>query len=326
MKLRYLTGTATRPPAEPVALPVPPRLRHTDPAGYLMDPALADAVNVALLLSQPLLLTGEPGTGKTQLAHRIAWELGYGEALVFDTKSTSTARDLFYTFDTMGRFQAAHTGAGSAENLDYLDWNALGLAVLRSHPRDAVAHLLRKDAAHDGPRRSVVLVDEIDKAPRDFPNDLLHEVDQLSFRVPELRNLRVAADPALRPVLVLTSNSEKNLPDAFLRRCIFFNIPPPGPERLAAIVASRLEPFADPDGAFLKSALAFFADLRAQLRRPPATAELINWLQAMAYHGAAPEQPLREQRAVLLETLGTLAKSRDDAEDLDRFVRAYLGS
>lgn len=327
MKTRYVTGTATEPPKLPVELPVPLRQEQIDPAGYMMDPPLVDAVNVALLLSQPLLLTGEPGTGKTQLAWRIAWELGYGEPLVFNTKTTSVARDLFYTFDTLGRFQAAQTGQGSRDNLDYLGFNALGLAILRSRARSDVEAWLPSGAAHDGPRRSVVLIDEIDKAPRDFPNDLLHEVDTLAFRAPELRNCEIAADRALRPILVLTSNSEKNLPDAFLRRCIFFNIPSPDRERLVQIVRSRVAGFKDGTGHLLDSALDFFLELRKLgLRKPPSTAELINWLQVMAEGGAAPEHPIGAQRLVLDASLSALAKTREDAEDLARFIKSYLGS
>jgi MoxR-like ATPase len=327
MKRRYVTGTAAEPPNGPIELPVPLRQKQTDPAGYLMDPPLADAVNVALMLSQPLLLTGEPGTGKTQLAWRIAWELGYGEPLVFNTKTTSVARDLFYTFDTLGRFQAAQTGEGSRDNLDYITFNALGLAILRSRARAEVEAWLPAGAAHDGPRRSVVLIDEVDKAPRDFPNDLLHEVDNLAFRVPELRNCEIAAERTLRPILVLTSNSEKNLPDAFLRRCIFFNIPSPDRGRLVEIVRSRVSGFRDGSGRLLDSALDFFLELRKQgLRKPPSTAELINWLQAMAEGGAALDHPIGAQRPVLDASLSALAKTREDAEDLARFVKTYLGS
>src|SRR5262245_51532160 len=108
MGFPYITGQPRQPPQTPVELPPTQRHRQLDPAGYLIEPKLVDAINVALILGQPLLLTGEPGTGKTQLAFRVSWELGFGRPLVFNTKSTSTARDLFYTFDTMGRFHAAH--------------------------------------------------------------------------------------------------------------------------------------------------------------------------------------------------------------------------
>jgi MoxR-like ATPase len=326
MGFPYIDGRTTQPPAAPLELPVPQRHKQSDPAGYLMDERLVDAVNVALVLSQPLLLTGEPGTGKTELAHRLAWELGYGAPLVFNTKSTSTARDLFYTFDTMGRFHAAQTREGSADNLDYLTYNALGAAILLSRPKEDVAKVLPGDFPHDGPRRAVVLIDEIDKAPRDFPNDLLHEVVALSFRIPELRNVELTADLALRPVLVLTSNSEKNLPDAFLRRCVFYNIPFPDPGRLVAIVASRLPTFRDGARPLLDSAIELFLDVRKNLRRPPSTAELINWLQALREYGAVPEKPVAASPEALRKSASTLAKTREDVDELERhFAQKRLG-
>src|SRR5262245_52754184 len=211
----------------PAQLPGSRRARQTDPAGYLPDPGLVDAVNVALLLGQPLLLTGEPGTGKTQLAYSLAWELGFEPPLSFETKSTSVARDLFYTYDAVSHFRAAQTREGSADVLSYITWNAFGAAILRSRPIEEVRQWLPPDFAHTGPQRSIVLIDEIDKAPRDFPNDLLNEVENLFFRVPELNNARIEANEDRRPVLVLTSNSEKNLPEAFLRRCVYYNIPFP---------------------------------------------------------------------------------------------------
>jgi MoxR-like ATPase len=294
MRFPYIDGTATTPPQQPLELPVPERQKQADPAGYLLDKRLVDAINVALVLSQPLLLTGEPGTGKTQLAHRLAWELGYGEPLVFNTKSTSTARDLFYTFDAMSRFHAAHTLERNTTNIEYIAYNALGIAILLSNLHSGVEHLLPHGFEHDGPRRSVVLIDEIDKASRDFPNDLLHEVDAMSFRIPELGNVEVTASRAMRPILVLTSNSEKNLPDAFLRRCIFFNIPFPDRGRLADIVQSRLPAFRDGTRALLDTSIDFFLELRKQnLRKPASTAELINWLQIMVAHGARPDRPLK---------------------------------
>lgn len=327
MRFPYIDGSARQQPDAPLDLPAPERGQQTDPAGYLLDPQLSDAINVALLLSQPLLLTGEPGTGKTQLAHRLAWQLRYGEPLVFNTKSTSTARDLFYTFDTMGRFHAAQTREGSAANIDYLSYNALGLAILQSSPREAVAHVLPATLLHTGPKRSVVLIDEIDKAPRDFPNDLLHEVDAMSFRIPEIGNAEVKAASAMRPVLVLTSNSERNLPDAFLRRCVFYNIPFPSSARLAEIIRARLPALqAGAAPLLLDSALELFLDLRkAGLRKPPSTAEFINWLQALVNFGAALDKPLKASPEALRRSASTLAKTQDDTTELTARLDAYLG-
>ena len=152
-------------------------------------------------MRRPLLLTGEPGTGKTQCANYLNWKLGYGpEALHFQAKSTSTARDLFYTYNTIGRFHAAQTKEGSQDSVDYIKYNALGEAILRANPVDAVKKWLPKDFIHAGtPMQSVVLIDEVDKAPRDFPNDVLSEIETMRFRIPEFDNVQLAAEAAYTP-------------------------------------------------------------------------------------------------------------------------------
>lgn len=329
MSYPYYTGNPEeRRDRRPAQLPGSRHARQTDPSGYLPDPGLVDAVNVALLLGQPLLVTGEPGVGKTQLAHSLAWELGLGKPLVFETKSTSAARDLLYGYDIVGRFHATHSG-GSPRSLDYLTWRALGEAILQSRPREEVAQWLPDGYGHEGPRRSVVLVDEIDKAPRDFPNDLLNEVENLYFRVPELANARIEANPALRPVLVLTSNSEKNLPDAFLRRCVYYNIPFPDRERLAEIVMNRVGGFDAVGGPLLAEAMELFFLLREPsggMRKRPATAELIGWLTALAEIGASASEPLRTQSTAARRTLSALVKSADDQESARKIVEGWLKS
>ena len=247
--------------------------RFRRPEDYIAEPGLVNAVNVALILDKPLLLTGEPGTGKTQLALSLAWELGLGEPLKFETKSTSAARDLFYTFDTVGRFKAAD----GRDTLAFLTYNALGRAILLANDESAVSNYLTPHLVHTGKRRSVVLIDEIDKAPRDFPNDLLNELDYLHFTIPELENAVISAHEEYRPIIVITSNSEKDLPDAFLRRCIYYHIQFPSRELLQNIVLRRLGEFAGGSSALFSSALDFFFELRkAQLRKIPATAELID--------------------------------------------------
>lgn len=323
MPFPFITGRATHPPAQAVDLPQPSKAKQLDPAGYLMDQALVDAVNVALLLSQPLLVTGEPGTGKTQLAYRVAWELGLGEPLRFDTKSGSTARDVLYRYDTLRRFHAASTNSGSQNNLDYLTYEPLGKAIVLSWKREEVQNILPTDFEHIGPKRSVVLIDEIDKAPRDFPNDLLLEVERLRFYIPEL-NDKVEANPELRPVLILTSNSEQNLPDAFLRRCIYYHIPLPDRTRLVEIVRSRLPSVstAQENSPLLDSALDFFHAVRdLELKKPPSTAELLNWLQTLEHYGVEQNRSVVEAPEPLKKSLSTLAKTQEDRDYLTTWVQ-----
>ena len=157
---------------------------------YLADPKLVTAVNTAIAVGQPLLVTGEPGTGKTMLAWSIASELGLGSVLEFHTRSDNQARDALYDFDYLLRFYHAQTRDARAEQLEsYIRWQALGEAIR-------------------APSQRVVLIDEIDKAPRDFPNDLLDELDRMEFKVPELA---LTCKAAHRPVVVITSNSERQL-------------------------------------------------------------------------------------------------------------------
>jgi MoxR-like ATPase len=327
MSFPYYAGTGRQSrPAGVMSLPVPQRRRLTRPEDYIADLGLVDAANVALLLGQPLLLTGEPGTGKTQLASSLAWELGLGEPLRFDAKSTSIARDLFYTYDSLGRFQAAQSGTGTTDPRFYLTYNALGLAILLANEPHAVEGCLPPGFPHGGPRRSVVLIDEVDKAPRDFPNDILNELDQFSFRIPELRNLRVEMNPEVQPVVVITSNSEKSLPDAFLRRCVYYNIPFPGRPELEYIVACRLGEYAGGSSRFLAEALDLFLELRrpaSGLRKRPATAELLGWLLVMRDISGGAENPL-ENREMALKTVSSLVKTQEDQEKATQVIRQWI--
>ena len=200
MKFPFYAGKGKRPSNKTVKLPVSKRSKLMfDPAKYIADSGLVDACNVALLMEQPLLLTGEPGTGKTQFAYSLAWELGLGEPLKFETKSTTEAENLFYIYDALRHFQDTHIHkqgdkSEALKTLDYITYNALGEAILSTKDESEVEHLLPPDFEHSK-KRSIVLIDEIDKASRDFPNDVLNELEQMYFRIPQLKNERIDADP-----------------------------------------------------------------------------------------------------------------------------------
>jgi MoxR-like ATPase len=280
---------------------------------YLAEKGLRDAVNVALLLGQPLLVTGEPGTGKTQLASSVAYELGLHPPLVFNTKTTSTAKDLFYRYDSLGHFHDAqfHTAGVSVEK--YITYEALGLAILLSVSAQEANPYLPPELQNRAPVRSVVLVDEIDKAPRDMPNDVLNEIENMSFTVKETGR-SFTANQEFRPIVILTSNSEKNLPDPFLRRCIFYHIAFPGQERLKQIVQRRLRLDSGFTNEMLENALRHFIEIRKleKLRKKPATAELLAWLRILEKKGLDVSDKNRGED--LGFTYSTLVKSKDDLE------------
>jgi MoxR-like ATPase len=280
------------------------------PDRYLADSGLVDACNVALLLRQPLLLTGEPGTGKTLFASSLAWELGLGHPLKFETKSTSVSNELFYHYDTLRHFQDVQCKRDIEHPVRYITYHALGTAIVRTRKQGEVASFVPADFEHGDPCRSVVLIDEIDKAPRDFPNDVLNELELMYFRVPELGNVKIEANSEFEPIVVITSNSEKDLPDAFLRRCIYYHIPFPDRERLEGIVANRLGSFSGGASEFLDAALDFFFELRdpAQaLRKKPATAELLAWILTLRELAEGRENPLTQPELVPSACLTTAA-------------------
>jgi MoxR-like ATPase len=366
----YYTGTETSMPECAVAIDAV--FRDDSPEGYTADPDLAAAVNVALILGKPLLLTGEPGTGKTQLAWHVAMALGLGKPERFDTKSTSQASDLFYRFDSLTRFHAAHAQEKNKRALDFVSFGPLGKAILHTLPpsHDLFQALdLRyptdDEQGHplsDYPRRSVVLIDEIDKAPRDFPNDLLDAIDNLRFNIKELeketldtllkvcKSSDISVDKALRPVVIITSNSEKNLPDPFLRRCVYFHIPFPEDDQLRIIVARRVtgpgsaseggealttltaEQLASSSGVaeaqakpLLRSAVEFFARIRGEdLRKRPSTAELIDWVRYLLKAGAGAGQDLKEIPELARQSLGVLVKSIEDLQTVQDLADKHI--
>lgn len=318
-------GTGTTLAVRGLALPqfeISDRLNA--PALYLASEGLCDAVNVALALGQPLLLTGEPGTGKTQLAASIAYELGTPRPLVFNTKTTSVAKDLFYRYDALRHFHDSQFRRDEIAIETYVTYEALGLAILLSMPPEQADGHLPPDLRGKGPIRSVVLVDEIDKAPRDFSNDILNEIENLSFTVSETGNT-FSAEPDHRPILILTSNSEKNLPDAFLRRCIFYHIPFPEIDRLKEIVQRRCELRSDFTSAMLDGAIRHFAEIRElALKKKPATAELLAWVKILEHLDLDVNDLKPGEAETLAFTYAILAKNREDRETIERHSQSLL--
>ena len=287
---------------------------------YLADKPLRDAVNVALALGQPLLLTGEPGTGKTQLAASLAYELGLPAPLIFHTKTTSTAKDLFYRYDALRHFHDAQFRKGECEVEEYIAYEALGLAILLSMQPAEGDPFLPAELKGKGPTRSVVLFDELDKAPRDLPNDILNEIDNMSFTVKETGRT-FAAETRFRPILILTSNSEKNLPEAFLRRCVFYHIPFPGPERLRSIVRRRLATTLEFTSEKLENAVRHFERIRSlPLKKKPATAECLAWLQIIQRMNIDVANLKPGEAEALAFSYAVLAKTREDAALLEHPV------
>jgi MoxR-like ATPase len=326
MSFPYYHGHGEQRMDVPVSLPGSRRAQMLNPQNYLADAGLIDACNVALLLGQPLLLTGEPGTGKTEFAASLAWELGLGKPLKYETKSTTTARDIFYIYDALKRFQDAQSSINCENALPYISYQALGEAIIRTRDPVEVKDYLPIGFDHPQITRSVVLIDEIDKAPRDFPNDILNELERMYFRIPELGGALIQADPLLHPIVIITSNSEKDLPDAFLRRCVYYNIPFPGIERLKQIVSGRLGLYAAGSSEFINDALELFNELRSPasgLRKNPATAELLDWMLSLRGMGGDAENPLADP-TLALRTLSNLIKTAEDQKKAEGIVQRWV--
>jgi MoxR-like ATPase len=253
---------------------------------YLVTPELRDAVNVACALEKPLLIRGEPGTGKTVLAEAIAENLDK-PLLTWHIKSTTKAQEGLYVYDTVQRLNDARFGDRDINDISqYIKLGPLGQALRAGE-------------------RVVLLIDEIDKADMEFPNDLLHELDRMSFAISETGE-QVRAEH--RPIVIITSNNEKELPDAFLRRCVFHYIEFPGKETMTDIVRVH---HPDVEDELLRQVLLRFYWLREipEVRKRPSTSELIDWIAALRRGGITPAAIEKE-----LPFLGVLMKRESDLE------------
>jgi MoxR-like ATPase len=318
----------------------------------LVDKPLAAAAWVALLLRQPLLLSGDPGVGKTRFAEKLAFDLDIGPHTTIQVKSTTNGRDLLYTFDDLARFRDAtiagaiarqgkeQTSAPTRALISYVRLQGLGRAIVRAAGGTYPVRLMpgldpievfgstaaanRELTLADvfpeefnktrmAPRHTVVLMDELDKAPRDTPNDLLAEIESMEFTFDEL-GFGVKADPVFKPIVVITTNAERNLPDAFLRRCVFHHIATPSKERMCQIAAARLGAGdLKPDSPLITNAWALFDDAGKRIsEKRPGTAEFIALVAYLRAAGMKPDQQLVRDSPLASAALRVITKTKAD--------------
>lgn len=229
---------------------------------YVVTPELMNAVNVSIALEKPLLIKGEPGTGKTMLAEAIADSLGM-ELIIWGIKSTTKAQEGLYVYDTVQRLYDSQFGEGDVANIkQYIKLGKLGEAFTSE-------------------KQVVLLIDEIDKADLEFPNDLLWELDKMEFYINETKE---TIKTNTRPIVIITSNAEKELPDAFLRRCIFHYIEFPDAEKMEEIIKVH---YGDIDKKLCEKAMEAFYEIRdmKEIQKKPSTSELLDWIQALMVSG-----------------------------------------
>ena len=257
---------------------------------YVASEDLMTAVNIAVTLEKPLLIKGEPGTGKTMLAQAVADALGK-QLIIWNVKSTTKAQDGLYVYDVVQRLYDSQFGTNGVDDIArYIKMGKLGEAFRAEE-------------------QVVLLIDEIDKADLEFPNDLLWELDRMEFHIPETKQTVTARH---RPVVIITSNAEKELPDAFLRRCVFHYIEFPDKELMAQIVRVH---FPDLDDKLLTQVLEAFYKIRQlpQIKKKPSTSEIIDWIQALVHGGVDPRRVVKE-----VPYLGVLLKKNEDMDALRR--------
>ncbi len=256
---------------------------------YVVVDELKNAVNVAIALEKPLLIKGEPGTGKTMLAEAIAESLEM-KLLVWSIKSTTKAQEGLYMYDTVQRLYDSQFGEGNVKDIkNYIKLGKLG-------------------EAFSSEEQVILLIDEIDKADLEFPNDLLWELDKMEFYVNETKEI---IRTNKRPIVIITSNAEKELPDAFLRRCIFHYIEFPSISKMEEIIRVH---FKDIDKKLCDNATEAFFRLREMrdLQKKPSTSELLDWIQALMISGIEPS--VLESR---IPFIGVLLKKNQDIDLTD---------
>jgi MoxR-like ATPase len=262
---------------------------------YIASKPLMEIVNVSIVLGKPIVIKGEPGTGKTLLAHSISRALNK-KLLVWNIKSTTKAKDGLYLYDTVQRLNDARFKDKDVSDIrQYIKLGKLGQSFTADE-------------------QAVLLIDEIDKADIEFPNDLLNELDEMSFHINELDE---SVSAKHRPVVIITSNAEKELPDAFLRRCVFHYIEFPDEEMMERIIYVH---FPDIQEKLVREALKRFYWLRQVdgLRKKPSTSELLDWIKALAMGGIEVGKINAE-----LPFLGTLLKSEQDTEKVTKVSGSY---
>lgn len=260
---------------------------------YVASEELMRAVNIAMVLQKPLLIKGEPGTGKTVLAEAIAKSLGK-ELIIWNIKSTTKAQDGLYVYDVVQRLYDSQFGGEGVDDIEkYVKLGKLGGAF----------------TADD---QVILLIDEIDKADLEFPNDLLWELDRMEFHIPETGRTVTAKH---RPIVIITSNAEKELPDAFLRRCIFHYIAFPTQEQMEKIIRVHFDKL---DETLLAQAMQVFYWLRSidSIEKKPSTSELVDWLRALQLGGVDPARITRE-----IPFAGVLLKKDKDITAMQRRMR-----